>query len=176
MTNGTKAPRVYVASLADYNAGRLHGVWVTLRPFCEVAELVEHLERETAAMLKTSREEFAEEWAIHDYENFGDHNVFGEYEDFSYVAKVAVFIHQHSDAARAFFHVFGRDDASMEDFDAYYVGEWSDTRAFAEDQAYEFFDMESPVAQFFYWDKYETMLFRDLYLEHDGYVFKRDID
>jgi antirestriction protein len=59
-------PRIYVASLADYNGGRLHGTWIDLdgKDYDEVWE-------EVKAMLAKSREPVAEEWAIHDYEGFG---------------------------------------------------------------------------------------------------------
>ena len=61
----TTTPRIYVASLADYNAGRLHGRWI------RADQQAEALHQEIAAMLAESQEPVAEDWAIHDYENFG---------------------------------------------------------------------------------------------------------
>jgi len=66
--------RIYVASLADYNAGRLHGVWVDLE-----GKDKDEVLNEIQEMLKESKEETAEEWAIHDYEGFGDYPI-NEYE------------------------------------------------------------------------------------------------
>ena len=57
--------RIYVASLSDYNAGRLHGAWI------DAAQEPEQIEAEIAWMLKQSPEPIAEEWAIHDHEGFG---------------------------------------------------------------------------------------------------------
>ncbi|HBL92812.1 MAG TPA: hypothetical protein DD375_04790, partial [Hyphomonas sp.] len=51
-------PRVYVACLAAYNNGRLHGAWINAT---EPDEIMEHVR----AMLAASPEPDAEEWAIH---------------------------------------------------------------------------------------------------------------
>lgn len=74
--------RIYVASLADYNAGRLHGTWIDLdgREYEEIAE-------EVQGMLNGSREPVAEDWAIHDHEGFGKFRV-GEYADLRTLALV----------------------------------------------------------------------------------------
>ena len=53
-------PRIYVASLADYNEGRLHGAWLDVRG--ELRELDEGVR----AMLAASKVPGAEEWAIHE--------------------------------------------------------------------------------------------------------------
>jgi len=58
-------PRIYVASLSDYNAGRLHGGWF------DADREPEKLEKEIGFMLACSPELIAEEWAIHDHEGFG---------------------------------------------------------------------------------------------------------
>ncbi len=44
------APRIYVASLSDYNAGRLHGAWLN------AAQESADLHADIAAMLAQSRE------------------------------------------------------------------------------------------------------------------------
>src|SRR4051794_22832572 len=66
-------PRIYVASLSDYNAGRLHGTWI------DTNQTVEEVGGEITAMLALSPEPGAKEWAIHDHEGFGPYHV-GEYE------------------------------------------------------------------------------------------------
>ena len=63
------SPRIYVASLRDYNAGRLHGIWLTVGS--DGSELAGSVRR----MPNASIEEGAEEWAIHDYEGFGDFRI-----------------------------------------------------------------------------------------------------
>ena len=56
------APRVYVASLSDYNAGRLHGVWI------DATDDLDTIWAHVQAMLAASASPGAEEWAIHDFE------------------------------------------------------------------------------------------------------------
>ena len=57
-------PRIYVACLASYNAGKLHGRWI------ECDQAVDDIRTQIKEMLLQSPEPLAEEWAIHDYENF----------------------------------------------------------------------------------------------------------
>jgi antirestriction protein len=59
-----KAPRIYVACLSAYNNGYLHGWWIDADQ--EPDALLSDIEE----MLADSPMDDAEEWAIHDYENF----------------------------------------------------------------------------------------------------------
>ncbi len=77
-----ETPRIYVASLADYNAGRLHGRWI------DADQSAETIREQIAQMLAESKEPVAEEWAIHDHENFGDLRL-DEFDDIDRVAEVA---------------------------------------------------------------------------------------
>ena len=65
-----EGPAVYVACLAAYNAGTLHGQWVDLSAISKLAftesEMVEVLQDCIDLMLKDSPEPGAEEWEIHD--------------------------------------------------------------------------------------------------------------
>lgn len=81
-------PRIYVASLSDYNAGRLYGVWV------DADQPAEAIREAINGMLAQSKEPGAEEWAIHDYENFGSLSV-SEWADLEKLAEVAFLITQH---------------------------------------------------------------------------------
>ena len=56
-------PRIYVACLAAYNNGCLHGRWIEATTPDEIWEQVR-------AMLADSPEPDAEEWAIHDHDGF----------------------------------------------------------------------------------------------------------
>lgn len=62
-------PRIYVACLAAYNNGKLHGEWIDLDGTEDVPERIQEV-------LKTSPEPDAEEWAVHDHEYCG---ALGEY-------------------------------------------------------------------------------------------------
>jgi antirestriction protein len=93
-------PRIYVASLADYNSGRLHGRWI------DADQDAEAIHAAIAAMLTESKEPIAEEWAIHDYENFGGLRL-SEYESIDTVAEVASLLDEHGDVFGAVVEHFG---------------------------------------------------------------------
>jgi antirestriction protein len=78
-------PRIYVADLAAYNNGILHGAWI------DVHAGIEYLQQEIKKMLEGSPIPGAEEFAIHDYEFFQVHSI-GEYDSLSYVCAVADFL------------------------------------------------------------------------------------
>ena len=61
--------RIYVACLASYNAGVLHGRWI------DVSTDTDEVLNEINDILKDSKEPDAEEWAIHDSEGFEGLNV-----------------------------------------------------------------------------------------------------
>lgn len=68
----TEHNSIYVASLYDYNAGILHGVWIDFDTCLNVDEVWEAIRAMLAASPTAKREGVpAEEWAIHDYEGFG---------------------------------------------------------------------------------------------------------
>lgn len=83
--------RIYVACLAAYNNGYLHGEWI------DATQDMDDIWDQVKAMLKASPvEEEAEEYAIHDYEGFGSHQL-GEYEGLEHVHDLAVFIEEHGE-------------------------------------------------------------------------------
>lgn len=59
--------RIYVACLASYNNGVLHGRWID----CD-GMTADDLQEEVNEMLQESNVPNAEEYAIHDHEGFGD--------------------------------------------------------------------------------------------------------
>lgn len=74
----TSTPRVYLACLASYNAGILHGDWVELDGSQDLHEgLLE--------MLNSSPIEDATEWAVHDHEDCGH---LGEYPGLEQLRKI----------------------------------------------------------------------------------------
>lgn len=52
-------PHIYVACLAAYNNGKLHGAWI------DATQAPETIREAIQAMLKASPEPDAEEWAVH---------------------------------------------------------------------------------------------------------------
>lgn len=82
------SPRVYVACLAAYNNGKLHGAWI------DAAQDVDAIQEEVKAMLAKSPEPRAEEWAIHDHEGFEGYKV-SEWESFETLSELATAIEEH---------------------------------------------------------------------------------
>ncbi|MGH7866197.1 MAG: antirestriction protein ArdA [Candidatus Dormibacteraceae bacterium] len=120
-------PRIYVASLSDYNAGRLHGQWI------DAAVESEELAGSVQAMLTTSPEPGAEEWAIHDYEGFGPLRL-EEYESLEIVSTVALGITEHGPAFAHWTALIGtNDNEALARFEDAYLGHWDSLTAYAEE-------------------------------------------
>lgn len=63
--------RIYVASLSDYNDGRLEGKWFDFSDYSDGSELMEAIQEmldELTKKYKSVDGEVREEWAVHDYE------------------------------------------------------------------------------------------------------------
>ena len=117
-------PRIWVSSLSDYNAGRLHGRWID-------ATDADVIREEIAEMLAESPEPIAEEWAIHDYDNFGGLSL-SEWGDIDKVAELGRLITEHGAAFAAYANDVGVDHATEESFQDAYGGEWESEEAYAE--------------------------------------------
>ena len=92
--------RIYVACLAAYNNGYLHGRWINAK-FGEA-----HIWEQTRLMLAASPTHDAEEWAIHDYEGFEGADV-SEWASFASVAAMAEFITEHEELGGALLAHYG---------------------------------------------------------------------
>lgn len=117
-------PRIYVASLADYNAGRLHGEWL------DATEPIEQIHERIQAMLAKSKELAPEEFAVQDYENFGSVRI-GEYDTIEHISRIAQGIAEHGSAFDAW--VTLTDDEDMWDsFSDSYLGRFDSLTDYAE--------------------------------------------
>ena len=117
--------RIYVACLAAYNNGHLHGDWINVTDVASIWEAVQ-------AMLFASPKDEAEEWAIHDYEGFEGAQV-GEYFSFENVVELADFIREHGELGAQVLNYYGGniEDAKSR-FDEY-AGEYDSLAAYAEE-------------------------------------------
>lgn len=118
-------PRIYVACLASYNAGILHGRWIDVTDSEEIRECV-------AAMLAASPEPGAEEWAIHDYEGFEGGEI-SEYASFDQVCDLAAFIEEHGGLGGKLLEHFCGDLAEARAAFEDYAGEYKSLEDFAFD-------------------------------------------
>lgn len=153
--------RIYVASLADYNAGRLHGVWIDLD-----GKDTDDVRAEITAMLKRSPEEIAEDYAIHDYEGFCSIRI-EEYDGIDRVCDLAVALEEHGEAFAAFYGHYGYDDVeeALTRFEDAYAGEMSSFQDYAEELFDELYAHDIPEPIRFYID-YEKFA-NDLLLSGD---------
>lgn len=120
----TTRPRIYVACLAAYNAGRLHGRWL------DAGQDADAIRDEIAAMLATSPEPGAEEFAIHDSEGLGS---IGEHESIDRVAAIAAAIDQAGDDAPALLAwLDGEPNRDPDDFADVFRGSWDSLADYAE--------------------------------------------
>ena len=81
-TNVSRGPQIWVGSLADYNAGRLHGRWI------DAAQDLADLQADINHMLATAPSPGAEEWGIFDYDGFSPLRL-SESEDLDVVSTLA---------------------------------------------------------------------------------------
>ncbi|RUQ85122.1 antirestriction protein ArdA [Legionella septentrionalis] len=97
-------PSIYVACLASYNNAILHGVWIDA--LLSEDEIMEQIWN----MLDCSSEPNAEEFAIHDYEGFGNIRIH-EFEAISNIVEYASFIEEHGQLGLALLEEYSIDDA-----------------------------------------------------------------
>lgn len=132
-------PQIWVASLADYTNGHLHGVWLdaTLDP----AEL----DQAVAFMLRNGYTPDAQEWAVYDYHDFCGLDL-GEYVPMSRISRIACGIAEHGDAFAAWAEYVGTDaEDELDRFGDCYLGRYDSVEAYAEQlleeaDAYSYFD------------------------------------
>ncbi|MDX2165059.1 MAG: antirestriction protein ArdA [Gammaproteobacteria bacterium] len=125
MGNIEENPSIYVACLELYNNGRLYGVWI------DVTLGVDHIWAEVNAMLKKNRMPFAEEWAIHDYQNFFSIHI-SESMDFEKVVEIAEFLKEHGKLGAALTEYYGGDvDDARLAIEENYHGEYRSKVEFA---------------------------------------------
>ena len=128
--NANNTLSIYVACLAAYNHGYLHGMWIS----CEQSE--DDIRDDIEFMLSWSpvrHLEECEEWAIHDY-NFGKISL-SETEDLGELSEMAIAIVEHGEAYEAYLSEFDYEP-SIDDFQDRYCGEYSSL----EDYAYQYIE------------------------------------
>ena len=155
-------PQIYVACLAAYNNGKLHGAWI------DANQEPSAIFAEVHAMLALSPEAGAEEWAIHDFEGFCGVKL-SEWEGFENVSALASFIAEHEVFGGALLSHFCGDleqacSAIAED----YCGQYKSLADFAEEMTSE--TETIPEALRYYID-YEAMA-RDMELNGDVFMIE----
>lgn len=145
-------PQIYVACLAAYNNGVLHGMW------CDATQGEDEIYSDIHNMLAASPIEGAEEWALHDYSGFGSARI-DEYEGIAHVVKIAEFIDEFGDLGAALLGESSIDDA----------------RRFLQDNYHGAYDSEVDFAESIFEDCYSDMIPKNLIYYFDYEAFARDL-
>lgn len=129
MSIDTITPRIYVACLAAYNNGKLHGVWIDA-----LNNDPDEIMTEVQTMLKLSPEPNAEEWAIHDYEGFDGIQI-SKWEGFEQVHMYAQFVDGYGElGAKMLDHCASDVTMAKTMMDEHYAGCYVNVADFAEEQ------------------------------------------
>lgn len=139
-------PRIYVACLASYNAGKLHGAWIDASDESDIRD-------EITEMLAVSPTPGAEEWAIHDYEGFEGLNL-GEYPDLEKVALHARMIGEHDGAWAAYVNHVGDHYATEDGFTDSYRGHYRSAEEYAEGLHEDAGTDLGSLANYIDWERY----------------------
>jgi antirestriction protein len=92
-------PKIYVACLAAYTNGKLHGDWID----CD--KDADEIISEIKLILANSPEPNAEDWAIHDYENWHSITI-REHESIERIAELATLIQERGSAFAYYYEYF----------------------------------------------------------------------
>ncbi len=171
MQHTQTTPRIYVACLAAYNNGMLHGQWI------DANKDAQEIQYEIKDMLATSPIANAEEWAIHDHEGFGGLRL-SEYESIEKVAELAALIEEHGEAWCAYAGYVGLEYATSEEFKEAYQGKWKSEEEFAEYIAEETMNIPEHLQYYIDYEKMARDFFINDYFSVEGsdyqvHVFRR---
>ena len=139
--------RIYVACLAAYNNGILHGAWI------DAEQDSSDIHDEIRVMLQASPIPEAEEWAIHDFEGFEGSEI-SEYEDIESVAEIAAFIAEHGALGGKLLSYFDGLDEAREAMSEHYAGVYESVADFARELTEQSTDIPQNLA---YYIDYERM-------------------
>jgi len=140
-------PKIYVACLAAYNNGRLHGAWI------DADQDAWAIYEDAQKMLAGSPVADAEEWAIHDFEGFNGIRI-EEYDGFERVAELAAFVIEHGKLGAEVFSYFGSLEEARSALSDQYAGEYESLADFAQEITEETVNLPETLR---YYIDYERM-------------------
>ena len=164
--NMTTSPRIYVACLASYNNGVLHGAWI------DADQSAEEIQAKVGTMLRASRYPnvlacpscgsidrgpkcapcgrvrvpSAEEWAIHDFEGFAGIKL-SESESFETVAALAELAVEHGEAFAAWYDNETRDEDEVDEWAEQFQDAFAGTFRTVEEWAEEYAEDTGMLAE-----------------------------
>lgn len=157
----TTEPRIYVADLAAYNNGYLHGVWI------DAAQEVDAIQEQINAMLAASPVPDAEEYAIHDFEGFDGYRL-SEYEGIKAAHEIACFIEEFPAFGGALLAQFSSIEEARRAAEEDYCGCYESLADYAQQLTEESTPIPESLA---YYINYEAMA-RDMELGGDVFTIE----
>ena len=161
--NRRRKMKIYVACLKSYNNGILHGKWV------DATKEVDEIDSEITTMLKELSFRAAEEWAIHDYDGFGDLRL-GEYPSLTSIHKIALFLQEHEELGEKLLNYTGCDiDHAQNLIDDNYLGKYEGIGDYAREMTKSCTEIPHSIEYYIDYDSMgKDMLLDDLFtLETD---------
>ena len=166
METKTNTPRIYVACLAAYNNGVLHGGWI------DADQGEEGMRAEIAAMLKASPIPNAEEYAIHDYEGFGDVRI-EESAGIGAIAHIAEFAAKHGALGLAVLCRFRGDfEEAREAMEDRYLGRFASLAEYMRDATEQMISIRDILRFYIDWQA----MARDAEMSGDVFVIETGYD
>jgi antirestriction protein len=161
-----ETPRIYVACLAAYNNGKLHGEWIDANQ--DDNAIFDDIKK----ILSTSPEPLAEEWAIHDYEGF--HGVrIREYENIGTVSQIAQFIEEHGKIGAKILSYYGNDlEEAKTAIEEQYRGCYKSLEDFAQELYEECYEIPEHLQNYI---DYQAIA-RDMELSGDVFTLETQFD
>lgn len=174
---------IYVASLYDYNAGILHGVWIDFGDYYNADQILDSIYNMLSCSPAAAKDgRTAEEWAIHDYEGFGGIEI-DEGETIEDLWRVHTLIDSLSEQEAfidyLFYNGIQRADKitenTVEDFQDSCCGWYRSKEEFAEELIEEMgllSNVDELLSRYFDYEAFARDLFMfDYYMTENGYVF-----
>lgn len=138
------SPRIYVACLAAYNAGNLHGEWINADQ--EPLEIRADIQ----SMLEKSPESGAEEWAVHDYEGFGFISL-NEWPDIERVSALAKLIVAHREPFLLWYQSQDGNNYDCSELEDLFMDQWQGAFESETDFAYSLLEETGQLSEIPEW-------------------------
>lgn len=175
-----ETPRIYVASLSDYNNGFLHGAWIDASKGYDYAmDKINEMLAESPAARKYG--DIAEEYAIHDFENFMGIEL-SEYSGIEGVCELAEALEEHGEAFAVYYEHCGYSSVenALEAYQDAFCGIYESEEAYAQELADEMMphDASSFLTQYFDYEAFSRDLFLCDYFSCEisaGYAIFRNV-
>jgi antirestriction protein len=149
--------KIYVADLAAYNSGILHGIWID-----DLLDLTD-VEEQITVMLSKSPIEDAEEYAIQDYEGFGNVAI-GEFFSIARVHSIALFLFENDEYGSLILSYCNEDiDEAQRMLSDCFLGQYDSVEDYAQAMLEDSIELPANLAYYFDLERYA----RDLEMSGD---------